>query len=203
MQITRNKISQMKDIAHCSKWSPAAADGRNQLERIATIYTEILLKYQQISRATERGYQQIAIASPQICLLIERITDLKPIPSTFNPDEPDIIHKVGTFKNDTITLYRDISVEEDYILLAEHLDDVVDKDSYRLIEVTGFSRPEQQVVCKDCGKWNIWKTVDGCFWLEPRLYMMDKEPEPQKCSCGTELKESDVKLIKGEIEECK
>jgi hypothetical protein len=106
--------------AQVSTWSPVSADGRNQLERIGTLYTHILDRANRIAITTRRGAANFAISSPRVCALIERL-------QTFTFDQAGGnkvntnnvgVAKVGTLRNGAITLWRDTFAGGDYVLLG-------------------------------------------------------------------------------------
>jgi len=104
---------------HASTWSPVSADGRNQLERIGTIYTQVLVKSQRIAILTRRGPATFAVASPQVVALMERLGDFTLDAAPVKASGASVgISKVGTMRNGGITLYRDTFAGGDYILLG-------------------------------------------------------------------------------------
>lgn len=105
--------------AYTSDWSPVSADGRNQLERIGTIYTQILLKAQQIAINTRRGPASFAVASPTAVALIERLGDFAIDNAGVTADSGTVgVAKVGTLRKGGMTLYRDTLAGGDYVLLG-------------------------------------------------------------------------------------
>jgi hypothetical protein len=104
---------------HLSEWSPVSADGRNQLERIGTIYTQVLVKSQQIAIQTRRGHATFAVASPTVVALLERLGDFMLDTAPVKVSGASVgIAKVGVMRNGGITLYRDTFAGGDYVLLG-------------------------------------------------------------------------------------
>jgi hypothetical protein len=102
-----------------SDWSPVSADGRHQMERIGTIYTETLVKSQAIAIATRRGPATFAVASPTVVALLERLGDFTSDTASVEAQHASVgISKVGQMRNGGIGLYRDTFAGGDYILLG-------------------------------------------------------------------------------------
>lgn len=103
-----------------SVWSPVSADGRNQMERISTLYTSMLDRANAISITTRRGPATFAIASPKVCAIIERMQQY----TLINNGSPVVdtgvigVAKVGTLRNGAMNLYRDTFAAGNYILLG-------------------------------------------------------------------------------------
>ena len=108
-------------------WDPAKADGRNQHERINTLYTTILAKSAQIATQSRRGAANWAVCSPGAAALLES--------QIYNPlsvagglgnanafgkdiDQNIGVTQIGFLRNGTIKLYRDTLAQNDYILLG-------------------------------------------------------------------------------------
>jgi hypothetical protein len=105
--------------AHTSQWSPVSADGRNQLERIGTIYTQVLVKSQQIAILTRRGPATFAVASPTVTALLERLGDFALDTAPVKANNNNIgVSKVGVMRNGGITVYRDTFAGGEYVLLG-------------------------------------------------------------------------------------
>lgn len=109
---------------YCSTWSPVSADGRNQEERIGTLYTQILLKSQRIAILSRRGAGNFAVVSPTVAALCERLRDFSGFfgvqqgASTVNTNVDGRIAKIGTLRQGAINCYRDTYAGGDYILLG-------------------------------------------------------------------------------------
>jgi hypothetical protein len=122
-EIDRQLLSEMVKAAIVgnkkSVWSPVSADGRNQLERIGTLYTHVLDKANQIAITTRRGPATFAIADPKTCSVLERLQDftLDQAPTQVQTGTVGIA-KVGVMRNGAITLYRDTFAMGNYILLG-------------------------------------------------------------------------------------
>lgn len=112
---------------NASEWNPAQADGRNQTERINTLYTTILNRAAQIAVQSRRGAANWAVCSPGAAALLES--------QIYNPlsvggglgngnafgkniDNGIGVTQIGSLRNGTITLYRDTLAGGDYILLG-------------------------------------------------------------------------------------
>lgn len=106
--------------AQVSTWSPVSADGRNQLERIGTLYTHILDRANRIAITTRRGAANFAISSPRVCALIERLQTFTFDQAGGNKVDTNNVGvaKVGTLRNGAINLWRDTFAGGDYVLLG-------------------------------------------------------------------------------------
>jgi len=104
---------------YVSTWSPVSADGRNQLERIGTLYTQVLMKSQQIAINSRRGPASFAITSPNVVALLERHSQftLDNAPIDVSGDNIGVA-KVGKMRNGSIQVYRDTLAKNDYMLLG-------------------------------------------------------------------------------------
>lgn len=103
-----------------STWTPVSADGRNQMERIGTLYTQILDKRQEVAVRTRRGPANFAIVSPKVAALIERFQDFKNWSGedTSKVDTNQIgVSEVGTLRGG-MKVYRDTFAAGNYILLG-------------------------------------------------------------------------------------
>lgn len=104
---------------YISTWSPVSADGRNQMERIGTLYTQVLLKSQQIAINSRRGPATFAITSPNVVALLERHSQytLDSAPNNVSGDSIGVA-KVGKMRNGSIQVYRDTLAQGDFLLLG-------------------------------------------------------------------------------------
>ena len=110
-----------------STWDPAKADGRNQNERVNTLYTTILDRAARIAVKSRRGAANLCVASPAAAALLES--------NIYNPrgvggglgnanafgkaiDNGIGVTEIGALRNGTIKLYRDSLAGGDYILLG-------------------------------------------------------------------------------------
>lgn len=104
---------------HYSTWSPVSADGRNQLERIGTLYTQFLLGAQRIATNTRRGPANFAIADSSTTAFLERLSDFTLDGASVQADNDSVgVSRVGTLRQGAIKLYRDTFAGGNYILLG-------------------------------------------------------------------------------------
>jgi hypothetical protein len=109
---------------YCSHWTPVSADGRNQEERIGTLYTQILLKAQEIAIKTRRGPGNKLVVSPTVAALLERLRDFTGFfavdqkGSNVNTNVGGQIAKIGTLRQGAIDVYRDTFAGGQYALLT-------------------------------------------------------------------------------------
>lgn len=128
-EIDRQIVNEMVRAAivggSTTKWSPATADGLDQMGRMATLLTQIAVEGQQISLRTRRGAANFVVTTPRICALLQQMglnkyTSFKStdqIPST--PDNGvGALTKVGLVNDDTMLLVRDAYAPSDYVLLG-------------------------------------------------------------------------------------
>lgn len=124
-EIDRQLVVEMVKAAisgnRISTWSPVSADGRNQMERIGTLYTHVLDKSNDVAIITRRGPANFAIASPKVCAVLERLQDF----TCWSGDKDAKIDtsnigvaKVGALRQGGINLYRDAFAGGNYILLG-------------------------------------------------------------------------------------
>lgn len=106
----------------CSEWSPVSADGRNQIERIGTLYTHILERSNYISYLTRRGAGNFVLTSPKVTALLQRVAQQVTVsasagtPSTAATGTSSV-EKVGKL-GDSHILYRDTFAAADYALIG-------------------------------------------------------------------------------------
>lgn len=123
-EIDRQLLTEMVKAAisynKVSTWSPVSADGRNQMERIGTIYTQLLIKSQQVAIETRRGPANWAVASPTVVALLERVSDftLDAVGDAQSNSHAFGVAKVGTLRKGSIKLYRDTLAGGDYVLMG-------------------------------------------------------------------------------------
>lgn len=128
-EIDRQIVNEMVRAAivggSTTEWSPATADGLDQMGRMATLLTQIAVEGQQISLRTRRGAANFVVTTPRICALLQQMglnkyTSFKStdqIPST--PDNGvGALTKVGLVNDDTMLLVRDAYAPSDYVLLG-------------------------------------------------------------------------------------
>lgn len=112
---------------NASIWDPAKADGRNQNERINTLYTTILNRSAQIAVKSRRGAANWAVCSPGAASLLES-NIVNPLgvggglgnANAFGKtiDNGIGVTEIGALRNGTITLYRDTLAGGEYVLLG-------------------------------------------------------------------------------------
>lgn len=123
-EIDRQILAEMVKAAiagsKVSDWSPVSADGRNQLERIGTLYTQILVKGQEIGINTRRGPANFMITSPTIVALTERLSDFELDKSgDSNVKYADMgVAFCGTLRRGNLKTYRDTFAAGNYALLG-------------------------------------------------------------------------------------
>jgi hypothetical protein len=108
-------------------WDPAIADGRNQNERVNTLYTTVLAKSAQIAVQSRRGAANWCVASPTAAALLES-NIVNPLgvggglgnANAFGKaiDNGIGVTEIGALRNGTIKLYRDTLAGGDYLLLG-------------------------------------------------------------------------------------
>lgn len=104
-----------------SVWNPVLADGRNQQERIGTLYTHIIDKANEVGIRTRMGAANYAIADPRTMALFERLRDFETFDKAGSPkiDSGKMgVAKVGTLRQSGITAYRDSFAGGNYVLLG-------------------------------------------------------------------------------------
>jgi hypothetical protein len=123
-EIDRQLLTEMVlaaiNAGFASTWSPASADGRNQMERIGTLYTHILDKKQDVAVRTRLGPANFMIASPKVCALIERFQDFTNWSGkeNNNVDTNQMgVAKIGMLKSG-IKVMRDTFAGGNYVLLG-------------------------------------------------------------------------------------
>jgi len=122
-QILGNIVKAALDAGNVSTWTPVTADGRTQQERIATLYTEMIRRANDVAVKSRRGAANFAFASPTVCSLFAA-TAFNPLSVVGLKADPkglltqNGVSKVGTFVNNGITLYRDTFAQGDYLCLG-------------------------------------------------------------------------------------
>lgn len=122
-EIDRQLLGEMVKAAiiggKVSTWSPVSADGRHQLERIGTLYTQALLKAQTIAINTRIGPANWIVASPSVVAFFERLADYKIQDTGTSVNTLQLgVAKVGSLRSGGMTLYRDTFAGGDYLLLG-------------------------------------------------------------------------------------
>lgn len=107
-----------------AKWTPASADGYDQLSRLGTLITDINYYANLVAQNTRRGAANFAIASTKATSLIQRF-QVTPFQSNENGKIPSVpntgvgsLLKVGMINNGNQLLIRDTFAEGDYLLLG-------------------------------------------------------------------------------------
>lgn len=107
-----------------AEWTPASADGYDQLSRLGTLITDINYYSNIIAQNTRRGAANFAIASTKATSLIQRFqttpfqaNENGKIPSVPNTGVGSLL-KVGMINNGNQLLIRDTFAEGDYLLLG-------------------------------------------------------------------------------------
>lgn len=112
-------VGTKEKAANClSTWDPTVADGLNQLDRLQTLYTHILLKSKKILTRTKQAPANWLVASAPVTALIERINAWKIADSAVDVDGVGAIAYAGTLRSGAIKVYNDALNETPYILLG-------------------------------------------------------------------------------------
>lgn len=101
-----------------STWDPTIADGLNQLDRLQTLYTHILLRSKKILTRTKQAPANWLVASAPVTALIERISAWKLAETAGDVDGVSAIAYTGTLRSGAIKVYNDALTEVPYILLG-------------------------------------------------------------------------------------
>jgi len=127
-EIDRQLLTEMVKSAitggKTSTWSPVSADGRNQIERIGTLMTQINDKSQDIATATRRGSANFVITSPKVTAVIQRLNSNAFVSSNSAgmPSVPETgvgsLVKVGLINDGTQLLIRDTFAQGNFALLG-------------------------------------------------------------------------------------
>ena len=131
-EIDRQIITEMVKAAIIGKstttWSPATADGLDQMGRLATLLTQITIEANQIAIRTRRGNANFVVTTPRVCALLQQLsmnkfTSFKT--SATMPTVPDTgvgaLAKVGLINDDQQLLVRDSYASvgnSDYVLMG-------------------------------------------------------------------------------------
>ena len=77
-EIDRQIITEMVKAAIIGKstttWSPATADGLDQMGRLATLLTQITIEANQIAIRTRRGNANFVVTTPRVCALLQQLS---------------------------------------------------------------------------------------------------------------------------------
>ena len=131
-EIDRQIVSEMVKAAliggNKTQWSPATADGLDQMGRLQTLLTQITIEANNIAVRTRRGNANFVVTTPRVCALLQQMgmnkyTSFKQTEGV--PSTPDTgigaLTKVGLINDDSQLLVRDAYAANnnaDYILLG-------------------------------------------------------------------------------------
>lgn len=128
-EIDRQIVTEMVRAAitggSVSVWSPAMADGLDQMGRLSTLLTQITIEANQIALKTRRGNANFVVTSPRVCALLEQLSLNKfvSIQNSKNiPSVPDsgvgAITKTGMINDGQQLLVRDSYAPGEYVLMG-------------------------------------------------------------------------------------
>jgi hypothetical protein len=107
-----------------STWSPVSADGRNQIERIGTLLTQVIDRSNQIATNTRRGAGNFVVASPKVTSVLQRLgsNGFVKADSAAMPSVPSVgigaLVKVGLINDGSQLLVRDTFAVGNYALVG-------------------------------------------------------------------------------------
>lgn len=123
-QLVSSQVLAAINADNIATWSPASADGIDQMGRLGTLFTEINYHSNMIAQRTRRGSANFAIASTKATSLIQRVgaqsfiaNETGKIPSLPNSGVGSLL-KVGLMNGGSQLLIRDTFAQGDYILLG-------------------------------------------------------------------------------------
>ena len=128
-EIDRQLVSEMVKAAitggSITHWSPAEADGLDQMGRLATLLTQVTLEAQNIAIRTRRGHANFVVTSPQVCALLEQMTFNKFVSIQNSKSEPSVpdsgvgaLTKIGMINDGQQLLVRDTYAMGQYLLMG-------------------------------------------------------------------------------------
>ena len=125
-QLVTTAVKNAINDGFTSTFTPASADGRNQVERIGALLTQVIIKSNEIATNTRRGAANFAIASPRVAGVIERLSTSPTVNGSDLPAVPQAgtgaLTKVGLINGGKQLLLRDTFATESagagYILLG-------------------------------------------------------------------------------------
>ena len=129
-EIDRQLVTEMVKAAltggSVSNWSPAEADGLDQMGRLATLLTQVTIEANQIALKTRRGHANFVITSPRVTALLEQLSFNKFVSiqntSKDAPSVPDsgvgALTKCGLINDGQQLLIRDTYAPGDYVLMG-------------------------------------------------------------------------------------
>lgn len=128
-EIDRQLLNEQVKVAitggKTSIWTPVSADGRNQIERIGTLLTQLNLMSNKIAETTRRGAANFCIASTRVTSVLQRLnaaaafapSSKGAMPALPNSGVGSLI-KVGLINSGAQLLIRDTFAGGDYALLG-------------------------------------------------------------------------------------
>lgn len=136
-EIDRQIITEMVAAAilggQQSTWTPVSADGLNQLERMATLLTEITVQSQLMALRNRRGNANFVIASPRVTGVLQQLTANKFVSLSEGANAPKLpkpgigaLTKVGLINDGQQLLVRDTFAGGNYALLGMKGDNPAD-----------------------------------------------------------------------------
>jgi len=128
-EIDRQLITEMVKAAitggSITHWSPAEADGLDQMGRLATLLTQVTLEAQQIAIRTRRGHANFVVTSPAVCALLEQMSFNKFVSIQNSKSEPSVpdsgvgaLTKIGMINDGQQLLVRDTYAMGNYLLMG-------------------------------------------------------------------------------------
>ena len=128
-EIDRQIVTEMVRAAitgnQMTKWSAAAADGLDQMGRLATLLTQITVEANNIAIRTKRGAANFVITSPTVCALLQQLSRDKFVSMNNSGNIPSVpmsgvgaIQKQGLINDGSQLLIRDAWAKGQYILLG-------------------------------------------------------------------------------------
>lgn len=123
-QLLTAAVKNAINSSNVSQWTPVSADGRNQIERIGTLLTQVILKSNDIATKTRRGAANWAVGSSRVAGLLERMNNVPLVQGSTMPSVPQAgvgsIIKVGLINNGKQLLLRDTfaPINAEYLLLG-------------------------------------------------------------------------------------
>jgi len=127
-EIDRQLLNEQVKVAitanKTSVWDAVSADGRNQIERIGTLLTQLNLMSNKIAETTRRGSANFCIASTRVTSLLQRLNaeSFTPVTKGAIPSLPNSgvgsLIKVGLINGGAQLLIRDTFAGGNYALLG-------------------------------------------------------------------------------------
>ena len=128
-EIDRQLVTEMVKAAitggSITSWSPAQADGLDQMGRLATLLTQVTLEAQNIAIRTRRGHANFVVTSPAVCALLQQMTFNKFVSIQNAKSEPSVpdsgvgaLTKIGMINDGQQLLVRDTYAMGQYLLMG-------------------------------------------------------------------------------------